>query len=123
MTNRKLTFILIPIIPVLVILFIYILIQIKKNEESKVFFDASGLNNIVWKNESDKLEVKRNRITIVINDEVIVSNKKFDIDSRTGKFDISGFDEDIYLRSKNDDYIVIWYEKSDYHLDKEKIYK
>lgn len=123
MNNKKLNVILLGLILIFGVIFLILINLYNRNEESKIFFNKKDLYNNTWVNDDSILEINKNKLYIKLDGKVLVDNNKFDINSRSGLFSIESFEEDIYLRSVNSDYIVIWYNKAEYHLNKKIVNK
>lgn len=118
-SNKKLNIILIGIAAVLIIVLFNVFYIYKRNENSKIVFNEADLHNTTWVNDSSHLSFNDNKLIFKINDEEII-NSNYKLNNRTGKFILDN-DTEFYLRSINDYSIIVWYDKSEYNLEKEVI--
>ena len=114
---------------VIVIAIIYTFMSIKTVEKSKIYFTNADIVNNRWTQMNPDVEftVTSNKISLIINEEEIIKDAKFELNEHTGEiiFTENGtkHTKELYLRSTGPTNIVIWYDKHEYHLNKEKIYK
>lgn len=118
-TNKKLNVILIGIGVLLLIILFNVFYIYRRNEASKINFNASSLNDTTWKSEYVSLLFKGNNLVLNINDEEVI-NSKYELNNRTGKFTLDD-DTEFYLRSINEYSIIVWYKEAEYNLEKEEI--
>lgn len=118
-SNKKLNIILIGIAAVLIIVLFNVFYIYKRNENSKIVFNEADLHNTTWVNDSSHLSFNDNKLIFKINDEEII-NSNYKLNNRTGKFILDN-DTEFYLRSINDYSIIVWYDRSEYNLEKEEI--
>lgn len=118
-TNKKLNVILIGIGVLLLIILFNVFYIYRRNEASKINFNASSLNDTTWKSEYVSLSFKGNNLVLNINDEEVI-NSKYELNNRTGKFTLDD-DTEFYLRSINEYSIIVWYKEAEYNLEKEEI--
>ena len=118
LNNTLITFSVIIFIVSCYLLFLYV-----KNESNRVYFEVSSITDANWKSGNNSLSIDGSILTLVINDEKIVNNKRFKLDNNTGKITIGNDDTVIYLRSVGEDAIVIWYKEAEYRLNREVIYR
>lgn len=118
-TNKKLNVILIGIGVLLLIILFNVFYIYRRNEASKINFNASSLNDTTWKSEYVSLSFKGDNLVLNINDEEVI-NSKYVLNNRTGKFTLDD-DTEFYLRSINEYSIIVWYKEAEYNLEKEEI--
>ena len=119
MTNTKFNVILIAIgISLLIVLF-NVFYLYRRNEASKINFNDKYIKDTVWKSNDAKLSFNGNNLTFIINDSEKI-NSSYTLDKRSGKFNLSD-DEEFYLRSINEETIIVWYNRAEYNLEKEVI--
>ena len=126
-SSRTLNLILTAIDVVIVIAIIYTLVAIKSVEKSKIYFTNADMINNRWTQENPDVEftVTSSKITLVIKEEEVIKDAKFELNEHTGEIQYTyngKHTKELYLRSASEDNIVIWYNKNEYHLKKNNIY-
>jgi len=128
-SNRTLIIILAILDVFIVIGIFYINKTISNVEESKIYFTEEDFINNNWTNSEYgvRFEVTSSRLSLSIDHEDKIKDAKFELNEHTGEiiFTENGtkHTKELYLRSTGPTNIVIWYDKHEYHLNKEKIYK
>lgn len=125
MTNSKFNFIFAGIDVLLVIVIALICASIYRVEQQKKYFHMEDIINTKWQTEDGnvKFEVTSSRITLKINDEDIIDNKSFELNEQTGELTYLKHEGILYIRSISNNNLVLWYDKHEYRLVKQKIYK
>lgn len=129
MENKKLDLILIGIAIVLVLIISYMIYLISRNENSRIYFNHNDIKNITWKNEEEQVLFKLDgkNASLKIQDKEILLNNDYDLNLKTGeityKVDDQIITEQLYIRSVTENDLVIWYNRAEYRLTKEKIAK
>lgn len=129
MENKKLDLILIGIAIVLVLIISYMIYLISHNENSRIYFNHNDIKNITWKNEEEQVLFKLDgkNASLKIQDKEILLNNEYDLNLKTGeityKVDDQIITEQLYIRSVTEEDLVIWYNRAEYRLTKEKIAK
>lgn len=123
--NKKLNIILGIVSIVVIIISIYLGSIINNNERARIYFRMEEIENVNWidTRENISFKVENNKLYFKIGEDVIVDNKRVDLNTKDGNITYDGVSGKIYLRSVNKENIVIWYEKKDYHLSREVINK
>lgn len=127
MENKKLDLILIGIAIVLVLIISYMIYLISRNENSRIYFNHNDIKNITWKNEEEQVLFKLDgkSASLKIQDKEILLNNDYDLNLKTGeityKVDDQIITEQLYIRSVTENDLVIWYNRAEYRLTKEKI--
>lgn len=123
--NKKLNIILGIVSIVVIIICIYLGSIINNNEKARIYFHMEDIEKVNWidTREDISFKIENNKLYFKIGEEVIVDNKRVDLNTKDGNITYDGVSGKIYLRSVNKENIVIWYEKKDYHLSREVINK
>lgn len=125
-TNRKFNAILITASVIMIAAICYMLFLIVRTENSRIYFNINEIKDINWFNKDKKIEFNTDgkTATLIIGGEYLMRDDKLVINEQTGEFIINGEDSgNVYLRSVGESNIVIWYEKAEYRLDREVIYR
>lgn len=112
---------------VIVIAIIYTFMSIKTVEKSKIYFTNADIVNNRWTQMNPDVEftVTSNKISLIINEEEIIKDAKFELNEHTGEiqYNYNGKHvKELYLRDASKTDIVIWYNKNEYHLKKNNKY-
>ena len=117
------------VIDVIIIAFIiYMFSAIKATEKSKIYFTESDISNVNWvlRDPAIRFEVTSSKISLTIDDEEIIKDASYELNIHTGEIvytqDGTKHTGELYLRSAAESNIVLWYNKHEYHLQKEVIY-
>lgn len=125
-TNRKFNAILITASVIMIAAICYMMFLIVRTENSRIYFNINEIKDINWFNKDKKIEFNTDgkTATLIIGGEYLMRDDKLVINEQTGEFIINGEDSgNVYLRSVGESNIVIWYEKAEYRLDREVIYR
>lgn len=111
--NKKLNIILGIVSIVVIIISIYLGSIINNNEKARIYFRMEDIENVNWidTRENISFKVEDNKLYFKIGEDVIVDNKRVDLNTKDGNITYDGVSGKIYLRSVNKENIVIWYEK------------
>lgn len=123
MSNKKFNLILLCIAIALIVVLINIVYLYYRNEKSKIYFDLNDIKNINWVDEENenRFIMKKNRITLELNDSVVIDNKEIKFNNKNGEIIFDDIHGELYLRSVTEEKMVIWYKKAEYVFYKEFI--
>ncbi len=128
-SNRTLIIILAILDVFIVMGIIYINTTISGVEQSKIYFTNSDITGKNWISSDPEVrfEVTSSKMSLTIEKETIFRDAKFELNEHTGEivFTEKGakHSKELYLRSSGPTNVVIWYNKHEYHLTQEQIYK
>lgn len=125
MGNRKLNIILGIVSVVLLLTSFYMVHLTIKNEDSRIYFNIKDIENINWIDEEENISFKLvdGKVNFKINDDNVIRNEDYTFNNQTGEIVYNDISNSLYIRTVNEESIVVWYEKAEYHLDKEFIAK
>ncbi len=123
--NKKLNIILGIVSVVAIIISIYLGTIINNNEKARIYFHMEDVADVNWidKREDIAFKISDNKLYFKIGDDVIVNNKKIDLNTQDGSITYDGISNKLYLRSVSKENLVIWYDKYEYRLSREVINK
>lgn len=123
--NKKLNIILGIVTIAAILISIYLGTIINNNENARIYFHMEDIENINWISSTEDItfKIENNYLTFIIGEDTIIDNKKIDLNTQDGSITYDGISDKLYLRSVSSENLVIWYEKTEYHLSKEIINK
>ena len=112
--NTKLNIILGILCVVFVIVILYIISYRNNLESANVYFKTDEIRNTTWSNEDVTLKFDKDKYTLTIDNQDVIKDEVLKLNVHTGELK----DGSLYLRSVNDNNIIIWYNEAEYKLDK-----
>lgn len=125
MENRKLNIILGIVSAVLLLTSFYMVHLTIKNEDARIYFNIKDIENINWIDEEENISFKLadGKVNFKINGDNVIRNEDYTFNNQTGEIVYNDISNSLYIRTVNEESIVVWYEKAEYHLDQEFIAK
>ena len=122
--NRNLDIILIIVAIVLSAAFLILYYQYNQNELGKIKFKKEEFKDITWVSELNdiKFNVTDDTLNFSIDSTIIVKDGIYTLNAQTGEITIVDYEDKIFIRAVSSNSLTIWYNKAEYHLEKEKKY-
>ena len=112
--NKRFNIIMAALSIVFIIVIVYILMYIRNLESTNVFFKESEIKNITWSDDNSSFKTDGKTFNLTIDGVEIFNNEPFNLDVHTGEI----VNSRLYLRTVNNNNIIIWFDEAEYKLDK-----
>jgi len=112
--NMRLNVILGVLCLVFTIAIVYIISYRNNIESSNIYFKTEDISNKTFSNTEASFTNNGSVFTFTVNGEQIFTNEKFSLNVNTGEI----VKDKLYLRSVTKEGIILWYNETEYKLDK-----